>query len=304
MEVRRGFSQGKERVVLTIGFFDGVHLGHQRVIDEVVKEAGLKGTKSCVVTFDHHPSETFSYKSIPLLTSQEEKEEIMSQLGVDLVQIFPFTFQFASLSPYQFLYKLKETLNFEQIIIGEDFVFGQGKKGNIKLLHQVESDFEYKLVVVSPLEVEEEKISSSLLRQWLGKGKVEKVTRWMGRYPTILGQVVKGSKRGKSLGYPTANLRSHPQKLLPSLGVYAGRLKLMGKVYRSLINIGGKPTFKDFSLGIEVHILDFSKEIYGQPMSIELVSKIRDIQAFPSPFELISRLEKDKKEAQRIVEIK
>ncbi|MCD6317827.1 bifunctional riboflavin kinase/FAD synthetase [Candidatus Aerophobetes bacterium] len=304
MKIRKGFSPGKERVVLTIGFFDGVHLGHQKIIGDVVKEAKLRGIKSCVVTLDRHPSKLFSHRSVPLLTSQEEKERIMYQLGVDLVQIFPFTLRFASLSPYQFLCKLKQSFNFEQIIVGEDFVFGQGRKGNVKLLHQVKNDFGYELVAIPSLKLKGEKISSSLLRQWLGKGEIEKVTRWMGRYPTILGEVIEGDRRGRTLGYPTANLRPHPQKLLPSPGVYAGKVKLMGKTYRTLINVGDKPTFKDFSRGIEAHIFDFSKEIYGQSLRIELVSKIRDIQTFSSSLELISRLEKDKEEAERIVEIK
>jgi len=304
MEIRKGFSPGKERVVLTIGFFDGVHLGHQKIISDLVKEAKLRGIKSCVATLDRHPSKLFSHRPIPLLTSQDEKEEIMYQLGIDLVQIFPFTLEFASLSPYQFLRKLKQSLNFEQIIVGEDFVFGQGRKGNVNFLHQVENDFGYELVVIPSLKLKGEKISSSLLRQWLRKGEIEKVTRWMGRYPTILGEVIGGNRRGRSLGYPTANLRPHPQKLLPSPGVYAGKVKLMGKTYRTVINVGGRPTFKDFSLGIEAHIFDFSKEIYGQSVRIELVSKIRDIQTFSSSLELISRLEKDKEEAERIVKIK
>ncbi len=303
MEIRRDFSPGKERVVLTIGFFDGVHLGHQRIIHDLVKKAELKGIKNCVVTFDRHSSELFSHKSVPLLTSQEEKEEIMSQLGVDLVQVLPFTSHLASLSPYQFLHKLKQSLNFEQIIIGEDFVFGQGRTGNARLLHQIENDFGYKLVAVPFLKLRGEKISSSLLRQWLGKGEIEKVTQVMGRYPTILGKVIEGDGRGKSLGYPTANLKTHPQKLLPSPGVYAGKVKLINMTYRALINVGGRPTFKDFSLGIEVHILDFSKEIYSQSMRVELISRIRDIQIFPSSLELISRLEEDEREAKKVVRI-
>jgi len=304
MEIKRGFSPGKERTALTIGFFDGVHLGHQRIIDDLVRKAKLKGIKSCVVTFDRHPSELFSHKSVSLLTSQEEKEEIISQLGVDLIQILSFTSHLACLSPYQFLGKLKQSLNFEQIIVGEDFVFGQGRKGNVRLLHQIENDFGYKLVAVPSLKLRGEKISSSLLRQWLRKGETEKVTQGMGRYPTILGEVIEGDRRGKSLGYPTANLNTHPQKILPFPGVYAGKVKLMNKTYQALINVGGRPTFKDFSLGIEVHIFDFSREIYGQSMRIELISKIRDIQTFSSSLELISRLKKDKREAKRIVEIK
>lgn len=303
MKIRKDFSGLgiKLGVFLTIGFFDGVHLGHQRIIKEIVKEAKLADLQSCVVTFDRHPVEFFSGKKMKLLTPWEEKEEIFRSLGVGLVQIFTFNSQFSSLSPEQFLQKLNEIFNIRKIMVGEEFTFGNKKGGNVNFLSQKRFQFGYTLKAIPCAKLNGEKISSSLLRRWLKRGKIGKVTQGLGRYPTIVGKVIPGKGKGKEIGCPTANLQPHPQKLLPPSGVYAGYVNVEKKTCRALINVGGRPTFGDFTPGIEVHIIGFNGQLYDKTLKINLVKRIRDIHFFLSPVHLSRQLEEDKERAKRIL---
>lgn len=306
MEVKKGFFQGEKYkdIILTIGFYDGIHKGHQKIFNYIMNQIKRRKGKSCVITFSSSPFEFFSGKSLPLLTTWQEKEEILAQIGIDLVVLLDFTSQLASLSPYSFVEKIKQNLEINKIVVGEDFVFGREKEGNIHWLKENEDIFGYKLKVVSSLKIGGEKVSSSLIRRWLQKGEIDKVTRWLGRYPTILGKVIEGKGRGRSLGYPTANLAPHPDKILPAPGVYAGRVSLGRKSYKGIVNVGSKPTFKDRSFGVEVHILRFKRDIYGESIKIELVTKLREIERFSSSLCLAKRLEKDKKEAEKILEFR
>ena len=303
MEVKKDFPRNEKyrHVILTIGFYDGIHRGHQKILRDLVQQARIRGRRSCVITFSPHPSEFFSHQPIPLLTAWEEKLEILDQLGVDLVINFAFTSEFASQSSYSFIRKLNEALKVEEIIIGEDFVFGKNREGSVNWLKERKSEFGYKLKVMPLLKVGKEKLSSSLIRHWLREGRIREVTQWLGRPPTILGEVVEGKSRGKLLGYPTANLEPHPDKLLPCPGVYAGRVILKEGIFKGIVNIGGKPTFGENSVGVEAHILGFKGNVYGEKMKIELVDKIREIRKFSSPFSLVRRLEEDKRIAEEIV---
>lgn len=304
MEVRQGFprDRGYGKVVLTLGFYDGVHRGHQRVIKEVIQEAKRWGGRSSLVTFRPHPSEFFHGRPLSLLTTWEEKKEIFKRLGLDLVVALRFTAHLASLSPGTFLEKLRGNLGFEQLIVGEDFVFGRERQGNTQWLEENQSRFGFKLWIVPLIKVGGEKLSSSLIRQWLERGEIEKATQGLGRYPTITGKVIGGKKRGRLLGYPTANLAPHPEKLLPPSGVYAGRVNLKGRFYKGMINVGSKPTFEDSSFGVEVHILGFSGHIYGDRVKIELVSKIRAPAKFTSPDHLSKKLKEDRIRTERILD--
>lgn len=304
MEVKRKFFSGEKsaRVILTVGFYDGIHKGHQKIFTRLVKDAKLKGGKSCVISFSSHPSEYLSSQPLPLLTTWEEKKNILAELGIDLVFVLPFTSGFASLSPHSFMKQLINNLEIEEVVVGEDFVFGKDRKGDVGWLKEAENEFGYELKVIPLLKVGRKKLSSSLIRQWLKEGKIEKVGQWLGRCPTILGKVVRGKRRGRALGYPTANLEPHPRKLLPAPGVYAGRITLRGELYKAIINVGDKPTFGDSSFGIEVHIIKFKGNIYGKSIKIELVDKIRGIEKFTSFSSLAERIKKDSKEADKILD--
>ncbi len=303
MEVKRKFFPRKKpaHIILTVGFYDGIHKGHQKILTQLVEDANLKGGKSCVVSFSSHPSEYFSRRPLPLLTTGEEKEKILAELGIDLVFMLPFTSRFASLSPHSFMKQLSNNLGIQEVVVGEDFVFGKDRKGDVGWLKEAENEFGYKLKVVPVLKVEKKKLSSSLIREWLKEGKIEKAKQWLGRPPTILGKVIRGKRRGRVLGYPTANLEPHPHKLLPAPGVYAGRLTLRREFYKAIINVGDKPTFGDSCFGIEVHIIKFKGNIYGEPIKIELVDKIRGIERFASFSSLAERIKKDSKEAEKIL---
>lgn len=302
MEVKEGFLQ-KERykdIILTIGFYDGIHKGHQRILEEMVNQAKKRRGKTCVITFASYFDQSFFGEPLSLLTVREEKKEILAQIGIDLVIILAFTPQLASLSPYSFMKRLDQNLEIKEIIVGEDFVFGKGREGNVDWLKEKEEIFGYKLKVIPLLKIGKEKLSSSLIRGWLRKGEIEKVTQWLGRYPTVLGKVVKGKRRGRNLGYPTANLEPYLHKLLPGVGVYAGRISLKGKTYRGIINVGSRPTFGDTSFGVEVHILRFKGDIYEEPIKIELAARLREIEEFPSHLYLTKKLEEDSKRVERI----
>ena len=304
MEIKQGFpgARGYGKVVLTVGFYDGIHKGHQKVIKEVIQEAKRWGGRSSLVTFRPHPSEFLLGRPLSLLTTWEEKKEIFKSLGLDLVVALRFTAHLASLSPEVFLEKLQRNLEFDELIVGKDFVFGRERQGNIEWLQENQYRFGFKLRIVPLLKVGGEKLSSSLIRQWLKMGEIEKATQGLGRYPTIIGKVIGGKKRGRLLGYPTANLAPHPQKLLPPSGVYAGRVNLKGRFYKGMINVGTKPTFEDSSFGIEVHILKFSGHIYGRRIKIELVSKIRAPAKFISPNHLSKKLEDDRMRTERVLD--
>jgi len=302
MEVKQGFPRkiGYGKVVLTVGFYDGIHRGHQKIIKEVVQEAKRRGMRSCLVTFRPHPSEFFRGRVLSLLTTWEEKKEILKGLGLDLVLVLRFTTHLASLSPEAFLGKLLGSLELDELIVGENFVFGHERQGNIQWLQENQNRFRFRLRIVPLLKVEGEKLSSSLVRQWIERGEIEKATQSLGRYPTIIGKVIGGKKRGRLLGYPTANLESDPKKLLPPSGVYAGRVNLKGRFYKGMINVGAKPTFEDSSFGVEVHILKFSGHIYGHTIKIELASRIRSVAEFTSPSQLSRRLEADRMRTEKI----
>ncbi|MCD6231049.1 bifunctional riboflavin kinase/FAD synthetase [Candidatus Aerophobetes bacterium] len=304
MEIWYGFPQArekKEKVVLTIGFYDGIHQGHQKIIEKLKKEAELLGGKSALVTFDPSSFSYLFHHPLPLLTTWEEKKEILEKAGIELIILLSFTRRIASLSPYSFIKKLNQGLKIKKIIVGEDFVFGKDREGNIFWLKEKESELGYKLEVVPLLKKEGRKISSSLLRTWLSEGKIEEVTRWLNRSPTLIGKVIRGEGRGYSLGYPTANIKPHRAKLLPISGVYAGRVFIGKKIYKGIVNIGEKPTFGDKSFGVEVHIINFQKNIYGKNLKIELIKKIREIEKFPSSFCLVKRIEKDKRRVEELL---
>lgn len=303
MEINYNLSDNKKykNVALTVGFYDGVHKGHQRIIKELVKRAKIIRGESCLITFNPHPSELFSHQTFPLLTTLEEKKEIFAKLNVDLVVVFNFTSQFASLSPGSFIKRLKENIDIKEIVVGEDFVFGRKQEGDVQWLKNSEGVFRYKLRVISLLGTEEEKISSSLIRELLRKGEIRKVIQYLAHPPTIIGKIVKGRRRGHLLGYPTANLKTHPCKILPSSGVYAGKVILGEKTYKGIVNVGDKPTFGDSSFTVEVHIIDFRGEIYGKAIKIELIDKMRKIEEFPSPLYLSEKLKEDRERAEKIL---
>ncbi len=303
MMIRKVFSKTKEKlsVFLTIGFFDGVHRGHQKIINEIVEKAKLNNIQSCVITFNPHPLEFFSGKRMKFLTSWEEKKEIFCLLGINLTQVFTFDSQFANLSPQEFLQKLNEIFDIRQIVVGEEFNFGLKREGNINFLYQKQAEFGYQLKTAPSLKLDGEKIGSSLLRKWLGEGKVDKVAQGLGRFSTIIGKAIAGREKGQEISCSTVSLQTDSHKLLPGGGVYVGYIEEFGVKYKAVINVGGKSAFEDFTLDVQVHIMGFKGDLCGKTLKVNLVEKIRDIHPFLAPVQFSRQFKKDKERAERIL---
>jgi riboflavin kinase/FMN adenylyltransferase len=290
--------------VITIGTFDGVHVGHRVILDEVVKRALQKGTDSAVVTFNPHPRIVLG-QQVSLLNTRSEKRTIIENSGVSHLIEIPFTTQFADLEAEEFIKLLVDLIHPSEIIIGYDHGFGKNRSGDIKQLEESGKRYGFTVVNIDTIELGTEKISSSIIRNLLLKGDVKKASGLLGQYYEISGRVIRGNQIGKRIGYPTANLFiEDANKLIPSMGVYASLAELNGNTYRSMTNIGLRPTINAHQLTIETHILDFNADIYYEKLTIKLIDRIRDEQKFGSLDALIVQLKKDRETTIRILDSK
>ena len=293
----------KRGTALTIGVFDGVHLGHQLLINKVKEKAAEKNLDSVVVTFLHHPRLILGHQSqITFITSIEERVALLKNLGVDHVVTLSFTHELARLSAPEYIKLMMQHLKMRELVIGPDFALGRGREGNIPSLQSLSEELGFGLEVVPPLLYQGEVISSTAIRGALARGEIGKINKFMGRRFTLNGQVEHGDARGKTLGYPTANLIPEEEQALPADGVYACYALLDNKRYNGVLNIGVRPTFRGEHRTIEVYIMDFSSNIYGQDLTIELVDRLRDEMKFPGPDELKAQLSKDVELAKVLLE--
>jgi riboflavin kinase / FMN adenylyltransferase len=286
---------------LAVGFFDGVHLGHQQVINTAIKHAEEKGCKSAVMTFDPHPSIVLGGRNekVFYITPLEQKIEKLKELGVDTVFVVNFTSDFAKLSPEDFVEYFIKDLRVVHVTAGFDFSFGAFGKGNMELMQQIaESDFD--VTVVEKFEQEADKVSSTRIRKALQDGDMEQAHRLLGRPFEVPGIVVHGDKRGRTLGFPTANVQHHEGSFVPSTGVYAVKILVQNEWLDGVCNVGYKPTFKDPNnkqLSIEVNIFNFDKNIYGEQVVVAWYKRIRSEQKFNGIDALIAQIEQDKQAA-------
>ncbi len=285
---------------LTIGTFDGVHRGHLSIIRELQARAQKIGATPTLVTLEPHPRLVLSKEDAPparLLTTIEEKIEALSLLGLDRLVVANFSHAFASLSPAEFVSDiLVKKLKMKQIVIGHDHAFGRDRAGNINLLQELKDRYSYEVSVVDPIRVGKKVVSSTEIRNLLLDGQVESATKLLGRSYNLRGQVVKGDGRGRQLGYPTANIRPFSRyKLIPKVGIYATRIKVGKQIYNSATYIGQRPTFNLSEKVIEVHLLDFDGELYGQEVELVFIRFIREDAKFDSISDLITQIEEDKK---------
>ncbi|WP_374056676.1 bifunctional riboflavin kinase/FAD synthetase [Rossellomorea sp. FM04394] len=288
-------------LVLALGYFDGVHRGHQRVITTAVKKAKELNVSSAVMTFDPHPSVVLGHKHkhIHYITPLEDKKEIIEELGVDYLFIVRFTSEFASLIPQDFVDQYIIGLNVLHVVAGFDYSYGRLGKGTMETLPFHSRD-KFTSTIVSKLTDDNLKVSSTFIRGSLEEGDVKKVHQLLGRPFKMKGTVIHGDKRGRKIGFPTANIELADDYLTPKVGVYAVKIKIHDKWFDGVCNIGYKPTFKnpdEYSLSIEVHIFDFHSSIYGEEVYIEWYERIRDEQKFSGIEELISQIQKDKDKA-------
>ena len=291
--------------VVTVGKFDGVHRGHRAVIDEL--HARADGRRVVVVTFDRNPLSLVDPARVPeQILSTAQKVEALSALGVDLVVVIPFTDEFRELSATDFVRTiLVDGVSAQTVMVGRDFHYGKGGSGTIETLADDAEHFGFEVVVVGDVVVgdEDERISSSLIREALSAGNVERASQLLGRPHAVRGEVVHGLKRGRELGYPTANLGDPCEGFMPAPGVYAGRLNVGGATYFAAISVGMNPTFTDVErLQVEAHALDADFDAYGLTATITFTHRLRDTLRFDGIESLIAAMDEDVRGIRRLMD--
>lgn len=283
--------------VATIGFFDGVHVGHRFLLQQLKDKAMFYGKKSLVISFDVHPKTVLcSDYHPPLLTTNEEKIAILDQLGIDACYFLHFDKEMANLSASEFLKTIiKDELGVHTLLIGYDHRFGKNRKEGFDEYVEYGKALNLNVISIEPYEEGDSHASSSLVRKLLSEGKVEEANQFLSYSYTLSGIVVAGKKMGHQLGFPTANVSVESEKLIPCEGIYAVDVFIENALYRGMLNIGYSPTVSNEQiLGIEVHIFNFNKDIYGGEISISFLKRIRDEVKFESKEALMIQLQKDK----------
>ncbi len=288
---------------VALGFFDGVHGGHKRVIQTAKKTADKHRIKSAVMTFDPHPSVVLSQEggAVEYITPLEDKIEVISGLGIDYLLIVRFTSAFASLQPSEFVQQYLIDLNVRYVSAGFDFTYGKYGKGTMETLFE-DGQGKLQVMTVPKFENNDEKVSSTRIRKLLREGRTEEIPGLLGRFYTTKGTVIHGEKRGRQLGFPTANIRLNNDYLVPKEGVYAVRMLVNNQWEKGVCNVGYKPTFHEpgqMELSIEIHLLQFDRSIYGEEVTIEWRLRIRDEQKFDHLEQLKGQILKDKQTAER-----
>jgi len=291
------------RPVITIGNFDGVHLGHQTLFAKVRERARAIAGESVVITFDPHPIKLMRPdRNLPLLTTTRQKLKLLQAVGVDHLIVHPFTREFAALSAEDFVedYLLRR-LGVHEVVVGHDYNFGRNRGGNIDLLRALGAAKGFPVHVVDAIEVNGIIVSSTLIRNLIAAGRVSEARTFLGRPYEVTGEVIYGNQRGGPLlGIPTANLRPD-NDLLPLSGIYACRAAIESHSHPAVANIGTCPTFADQELSLEVHLLDFHGNLYGQSLAVEFIRRLRDEQRFPDLPSLIQQIQADIDQARQVL---
>lgn len=291
--------------VAAIGFFDGVHKGHQAVIQEAKDIAKKTNKDSAVITFDPHPSVVLqNKKDVDYITPLQDKIRKIENLEVDHLYIIHFNKELSKLSPQAFIDHFIVSLHITHLVAGFDFTFGHKGKGNMQNIQNYTSD-ELLVSTVERLDYQSEKISSTRIRSALNDGNVVESERLLGRPYSMMGEVIHGDKRGRTIGYPTANLKVMDEYFKPKIGVYAVEMEFDGKLWYGMASLGYNPTFTDErdNIKIEVHIFDFNQDIYGKIIEIKWKKYIRDELKFANAEELIEELEEDESKVRQFFSI-
>jgi riboflavin kinase/FMN adenylyltransferase len=288
--------------LLTIGVFDGVHAGHRYLLEKLQQRAAEKNLLSGVVTFNPHPQSVLHpHNQLPWLSNLEDRVRAFQELGVNIVAVLTFTPKVAQLSAREFMSLLKKHLKMRGIMVGPDFALGRGGEGNINLLRTLGDEMKFSVEVIPPYTINGEVVSSTLIRQALIQGDMRRIERLMGRHFYLKGKVITSDKRGRVLGFPTANLDIKPQQALPDNGIYATITQVDGKRFPSATNIGIRPTFGEGEKIVETHLLNYMGDLYGKEIRVEFVQKLRDEQRFPSSEELKIQIERDVRKVEALL---
>jgi riboflavin kinase/FMN adenylyltransferase len=289
------------RPAVTIGNFDGVHLGHRAILARLIDAARKLEAPAVALTFEPHPLKVVRPDlDMPLLTTPEQKLRLLEAAGVDAVVVLPFSPEFAAIPARAFVTDyFTGRLQAREVVVGYDYCFGRGREGNIALLKEMGPEAGFSVQVAEAEEVDGAVVSSSLIRALLRLGKVAEAARLLGRDYEVVGKVVPGHGRGgKLLGVPTANLKPE-NELLPAMGIYAVRAKMGPALLPGVANIGTCPTFENGGLSLEVHLLDFNGDLYGAEMAVEFAARLREERRFPSIDALAEQIHKDIANARR-----
>ncbi len=288
------------KTIITIGTFDGVHIGHKKILQKVVAEAKKNNLTSAVLTFFPHPRFILNQNSdLKLLNTIEEKKALLNSTGLDALLIHPFDQEFANLSPEQFVKKiLVDQLKISKIIIGYDHRFGKNRAADINDLIQFGTKYNFEVEQISAQELNEIAISSTKIRTALSNGDISLANSYLGYPYSFSGKVIKGKQIGRTIGFPTANIEiQEPLKLLPKNGVYIVKCLVKNQEVNGIMNIGNRPTVNGTSQSIEVHLLNFGEDIYGLEITVKMIDFIRNEQKFENLDQLKSQIQKDKIQA-------
>ena len=286
---------GWGRCVATIGVFDGVHRGHQRIIGTAVSRAAELGVPSVVLTFDPHPAEVVRPGSHPaVLTSPRYKAELVAGLGADVLCVLPFTLDFSRLTPAEFAHAvLVEHLHAQAVVVGENFRFGHRAAGDVAELESLGSRFGFATVGVPLLSAGGTTISSTYVRACVAAGDVAAAGAALGRDHRLEGTVVRGDRRGRTIGFPTANLETQAYAAVPADGVYAGHLVHGDERHAAAVSIGTNPTFDGRERRVEAYVLDFDADLYGEHVGLDFTARLRETRRFDDVSDLVAQMDDD-----------
>jgi len=290
--------------IVTVGTFDGVHRGHWEVLQEICRRARATGGRSILVTFHPHPLRVVRPEHAPpLLTTLAEKREVLAESGLEYVVFLPFTRTLQHYPARRFVEEiLIGRIGMNELVIGYDHGFGKDREGSVDTLREIGREMGFDVDVVDAFEAEGGAVSSSRIRGLLGEGRADEAAALLGRPYTLSGVVVRGERKGRELGFPTANIElGDAEKMLPKEGVYAAYGRVRGERIPGLLHLGPRPTFPGFSPTIELHLLDWSGDIYGDHVRVEVMGRIRDIRPFPSVDALIEAIRGDERDGRRIL---
>ena len=293
----------KQDMLLTIGVFDGVHLGHKYLISQLTEHARQQNLLSGVVTFRQHPQEVLSPRTkLPFLTDLASRANLLKNEGVEAVIALSFTRELAQLGARQFVSLLKKHLRMRGVVIGPDFALGRNRGGSTNTLRTLGQDMSFSVTVIPPIMVNGEVVSSTGIRKALADGDMKKVANLIGRSFSLHGRVITGSGRGIGLGFPTANLDIDSEQALPAEGVYATRTYIDDKACQSITNIGKRPTFGGSERTVEVYVLDYHSDLYGRELKIDIIERLRDERQFDTTEELKKQITEDVKQGRAILD--
>lgn len=300
----KAFYEESRNNYIALGSFDGLHLGHLSLVKKVKSLAKENNGKSIVFTFKNHPRTFININNkIELIMTNEEKINVLQKEGIDILAFKDFDEKMMKMMPDEFINWLCKTYNVKGIIVGFNFKFGYKNLGDVDLLKKFEEEYRYKLYVMEPCKNEGEIISSTNIRKELVNGNVRKAFNMLSRPYMLSGKVIDGKKLGRTIGFPTANLEINRQKVIPKKGVYYTNVKVNEEIFKGITSVGNNPTVNGQELTVETYILDFSNDIYGKEINIYFIDRIRNEIKFNNINELIEQLKKDKKFAEKSIEV-